>query len=165
MTTVRFHHVSLSVADLAAQEAWYGAALGLTEVEERIEMPDAGVRTAVLADGGGLRVEFVQRPGSQPVAPADAFAATAAQTFTHLALQVPDLDAEFVRLTGECGAAAVSAPAAGGDRGDVVRVRRRPGGQPPGADRDGRPAGGVGGTSAPVEWAAFCGFGRVGSGR
>jgi glyoxylase I family protein len=117
MTTVRFHHVSLSVADLAAQEAWYGAALGLTEVEERIEMPDAGVRTAVLADGGGLRVEFVQRPGSQPVAPADAFAATAAQTFTHLALQVPDLDAEFVRLTGECGAAAVSAPAAGATEG------------------------------------------------
>ena len=113
MTAVRFHHISLSVADLAAQEAWYGNALGLVHVEERLEMPEAGVRTVVLSDAAGLRVEFVERPGSTPGAPADPFAATAVQTFTHLALQVPDLDAAFARLTGEYDAAAVSSPAPG----------------------------------------------------
>jgi len=114
VTSVRFHHVSLSVADLAAQEAWYGDALGLTHVDERLEMPEAGARTVVLSDdAAALRVEFVERPGSSPVAHTDPFAATAAQTFTHLALQVPNLDAAFARLTGECGAAPVSSPAPG----------------------------------------------------
>jgi catechol 2,3-dioxygenase-like lactoylglutathione lyase family enzyme len=117
MTPVRFHHVSLSVGDLAAQEAWYGDAFALTQVVERLEMPEAGVRTVVLSDTAGLRVEFVERPGSSPVSPADPFAATAAQTFTHLALQVEDLDAAFARLTVECGAAPVSAPAPGVSEG------------------------------------------------
>ncbi|SDM94002.1 VOC family protein [Actinacidiphila guanduensis] len=114
--TVRFHHISLSVADLPALEAWYGRAFGLDRVEERLELPDAGVRTVVLSNPGdpdGLRVELVQRPGSEPAAPADAFAATAVQTYTHLALHVADLDAAFARLTGECGAAPVSSPAPG----------------------------------------------------
>lgn len=117
MTAVRFHHISLSVADLTAQEAWYGSAFGLTQVDERLELPEAGVRTVVLSDAAGLRVEFVERSGSSPAAPADAFAATAVQTFTHLALQVPDLDAEFARLTGECRAAPVSPPAPGATGG------------------------------------------------
>jgi predicted enzyme related to lactoylglutathione lyase len=43
----------------------------------------------------------------------DPFAATATQTFTHLALQVADLDAAFERLTSECGAGQVSSPAPG----------------------------------------------------
>jgi glyoxylase I family protein len=113
MVTARFHHVSLSVADLAAQETWYGGALGLTHVDERLEMPEAEVRTVVLSGADGLRVEFVERPGSSPAAYADPFAATAVQTFAHLALQVPDLDAAFARLTGEYGAAPVSSPAPG----------------------------------------------------
>ncbi|MFJ4189236.1 VOC family protein [Kitasatospora sp. NPDC089509] len=113
MISARFHHVSLSVADLSAQEAWYGSAFELTRVDERLELPEAGVRTVVLSNASGLRVEFVQRPGSSPVAPADPFTATAVQTFTHLALQVPDLDAAFARLTGECGAAPVSPPGPG----------------------------------------------------
>lgn len=113
MTSARFHHISLSVADLTAQEAWYGGAFGLVHVDERLEMPEAGVRTVVLSDGAGLRVEFVERPGSSPVTPTDPFAATTAQTFTHFAVQVPDLDAAFARLTGECHAASVSSPAPG----------------------------------------------------
>ncbi|MFD3483269.1 VOC family protein [Streptomyces sp. NPDC058665] len=117
MTTVRFHHISLSVADLSAQEAWYGDAFGLTRVEERLEMPEAGLRTVVLSDGAGLRVEFVQRPGSAPASYTDPFAATAVQTFTHLALQVPDLDAVFARLTTECGATQVSSPGPGVSEG------------------------------------------------
>ncbi|MER6273252.1 VOC family protein [Streptomyces sp900105755] len=39
------------------------------------------------------------------------------QTFTHLALQIPGLDGTFARLTGECAAAPVSAPAPGGSAG------------------------------------------------
>ena len=113
MTAVRFHHISLSVADLAAQEAWYGSAFGLDHVDERLEMPEAGVRTVVLSDAAGLRVEFVERLGSSPAAPVDPFAATAVQTFTHLALQVVDLEAEFARLTSECAAVPVSPPAPG----------------------------------------------------
>ncbi|WP_344583990.1 VOC family protein [Streptomyces lunalinharesii] len=97
----------------SAQEAWCGSALGLVHVDERLEMPEAGVRTVVLSDAGGLRVEFVERPGSSPAAPAAPFTVTAVQTFAHLALQVPYLDAAFGRLTGECGAAPVSPPASG----------------------------------------------------
>jgi catechol 2,3-dioxygenase-like lactoylglutathione lyase family enzyme len=109
----RFHHVSLSVADLDVEEAWYRAALGLTRTDERLDLPEAGVRTAVLSDGAGLRVELTERAGSAPVKTPDPYAATAAQTFTHLALQVPDLDAAFTRLTTEHGAQAVSAPGPG----------------------------------------------------
>ncbi|PKV82768.1 VOC family protein [Streptomyces sp. TLI_146] len=117
MSVARIHHISLSVADLAAQEAWYADAFGLTQVEERLELPEAGVRTVVLSDAAGLRVEFVERFGSRPVSHTDAFAATAVQTFTHLALQVPHLDDAFARLTQDCGAAAVSQPAPGASKG------------------------------------------------
>ncbi|MEU9337203.1 VOC family protein [Streptomyces sp. NPDC048290] len=117
MTTVRFHHISLSVGDLSTQEPWYGTAFGLTQVEERLELPEAGVRTVVLGDGQGLRVELVERRGSSPVSYPDPFAATAVQTYTHLALQVPDLDAAFTRLTGECGAGQISPPAPGATAG------------------------------------------------
>jgi catechol 2,3-dioxygenase-like lactoylglutathione lyase family enzyme len=113
----RFHHVSLSVADLDTEEAWYRAAFGLTRTEERLDLPDAGVRTAVLSDGVGLRVEFTERVGSTPVRNADPYAATATQTFTHLALQVPDLDAAFSRLTTEYNAPAVSEPGPGATAG------------------------------------------------
>jgi glyoxylase I family protein len=113
----RFHHVSLSVASLDDQEAWYRAALGLTTTDERLDLPEAGVRTAVLSDGAGLRIEFTERAGSAPVLAPDPYAATAAQTFTHLALQVPDLDAAFKRLTTECGAPAVTDPGPGATAG------------------------------------------------
>ena len=113
----RFHHVSLSVADLDAQEAWYRTALGLTDVDERLDLPDAGVRTAVLSDGAGLRVEFTERAGSAPVLHSDPYTATAAQTFTHLALQVSDLDAAYAWLTDSCGAPSVSEPGPGATEG------------------------------------------------
>ncbi|WP_328459435.1 VOC family protein [Streptomyces sp. NBC_00448] len=113
----RFHHVSLSVADLPAQERWYGAAFGLDQVEERVDLPAAGVRTAVLSDGRGLRVELIERSGSRPVSHPDPMAAAADRTFGHLALQVPDLDAAFAHLTGDCGARTVSPPAPGATAG------------------------------------------------
>jgi glyoxylase I family protein len=113
----RFHHVSLSVADLDTQEAWYRAALGLTEVDERLDLPEAGVRTAILSNAAGLRVEFTERSGSNAVVRPDPFTATGDQTFTHLALQVPDLDAAFRELTTRYSAPTVSEPAPGATQG------------------------------------------------
>jgi len=112
-----FHHISLSVADLDAQEDWYRTALGLTSIDERLDLPDAGVRTVVLSDNAGLRVEFTERAGSTPLRHTDPYAATATQTFTHLALQVPDLHAAFLRLTAEYGAPVVSEPGPGASAG------------------------------------------------
>lgn len=113
----RFHHISLSVADLDAEAAWYRAALGLIKVDERLDLPEAGVRTAVLSDGTGLRVELTERAGSAPALRPDPYAATATQTFTHLALQVPDLEAAFRRLTVEWAASAVAEPGPGATSG------------------------------------------------
>lgn len=58
-------------------------------------------------------MEFTERAQSTPLVHSDPFAATETQTFTHLALQVPDLDTAFSRLTTDCGAELVSAPAPG----------------------------------------------------
>ncbi|MBS2540172.1 VOC family protein, partial [Catenulispora sp. NF23] len=113
----RVHHISLSVADLDAQENWYRKALGLTRVEERLNLPDAGVRTAILSDGAGLRVEFTERAGSTPVETPDPFAATTRQTYTHLALQVADLEGAFRWLTTECRAPVVVEPGPGVSEG------------------------------------------------
>jgi glyoxylase I family protein len=112
-----FHHISLSVADLDVQEAWYRAAFGLTRTDERLDLPEAGVRTAVLSNGTGLRVEFTERAGSTAVLHPDPYAAIATQTFTHLALQVSDLDAAFRRLTTEHAASAVAEPGPGSTSG------------------------------------------------
>jgi catechol 2,3-dioxygenase-like lactoylglutathione lyase family enzyme len=117
VTSFRIHHVSLSVADLDAQERWYRTAFGLEDVEERLDLPEVGVRTAILSDGAGQRIEFAERAGSEPVAAPDPFAATARQTFTHLALQVADLDAAFRRLTGKCAAVGVVEPGPGASEG------------------------------------------------
>lgn len=117
MLTPTIHHVSLSVADLASMEDWYGKVFGLTRVEERLDLPEAGIRTVVLANKAGLRVEFTERSGSTPVTHADPYAATAAQTFAHLALHVADLDAAFLLLTTEGGADSVSPPAPGATDG------------------------------------------------
>ena len=55
----RFHHVSLSVADLGAQRRWYAEALGFTEVIEQFELPEPPVRTVVLQSHDGVRVELM----------------------------------------------------------------------------------------------------------
>nr|WP_234021707.1 VOC family protein [Streptomyces sp. 351MFTsu5.1] len=115
--TARFHHVSLSVADLDALERWYGAALGLDQVEERVDLPEAGVRTAVLSDGHGLRIELIEREGSQQVSRPDPLSAAGERTYGHLALQVVDLDAVFARLTDTLEAGAVSEPGQGASAG------------------------------------------------
>lgn len=109
---IRFHHVSLSVGDLAAQRRWYAEALGFTEVIEEVEVPHPPVRTAVIQSAGGVRIELIERIGSaREHAYGDALDTVRAQGYGHWALEVDDLDAAFARLTGY-GAEAVSTPAA-----------------------------------------------------
>ncbi|WP_372666048.1 VOC family protein [Amycolatopsis kentuckyensis] len=116
---VRFHHVSVSVADLDAQRRWYADALGFTEVIEQFEVPEAGVRTAVVQTAGGTRIELIERAGStRAEAFADPMDVLRAQGYGHWALEVDDLDAAYARLTG-AGAQPVWPPA------DAVRPGAR----------------------------------------
>ncbi|SEP53156.1 VOC family protein [Amycolatopsis saalfeldensis] len=109
MTTARFDHVGLSVADLDVQKKFYGDALGLTEVEEHLELPDAGVRTAILRAPGGLKIELIERSGSRPQEFADAFDGAGIQGYFHWALYVEDLAESFAAILA-AGATAVAEP-------------------------------------------------------
>jgi catechol 2,3-dioxygenase-like lactoylglutathione lyase family enzyme len=107
----RFHHISLSVADLDVALPWYQEALGLEEVVERYELPEPPVRTAVLQARNGLRVELIERAGSvRPRVFDDALDATSIQGYGHWAIEIEDLDRAFGHLTS-LGARAVSSPA------------------------------------------------------
>ncbi len=110
MPAMRLHHAGVSVADLDAMVAWYGAALGLA-VEDRFEVPDAGLRGAMMAAPGALRVELLERAGSEPVARdlSSPPAALLVRGWGHIALEVEDLDGTFARLV-EAGAAVVWDP-------------------------------------------------------
>jgi catechol 2,3-dioxygenase-like lactoylglutathione lyase family enzyme len=108
---ISFNHVSLSVADLDAQVRWYAEAMGFTEVVERVELPDPPVRTAVLETANGLRIEMIERAGSERLASyADPLEASRAQGYGHWAVEVGDLDVYFSQIIGS-GAAAVWPPA------------------------------------------------------
>lgn len=110
MPTFVFDHVGLSVADLDAQRRFYAAALGLTEVEERFEMPEAHVRSAILRAENGLKIELIERGGSAPQEFADAFDGAGIQGYFHWAVYVDDLDAAYRAVLG-AGGREVSAPA------------------------------------------------------
>ncbi|WP_344165091.1 VOC family protein [Kribbella yunnanensis] len=110
MNTINFDHIGLSVADLDAQRAFYGRALGLTFVEEELELPEAQVRTVILRAANGLKLELIERGGSAPQEFADPFAGAAVQGYFHWALSVDDLDATFAQLLA-AGACEVSPPA------------------------------------------------------
>ena len=62
---IRFDHVSISVADLDAQVAWYQQALGFANVVERYELPEPPVRTAILQAAPGIRIELIERGDSE----------------------------------------------------------------------------------------------------
>jgi catechol 2,3-dioxygenase-like lactoylglutathione lyase family enzyme len=108
---VRFHHVSLSVADLAALRRWYQDVLGFTKVIEQFEVADPPVRTAVLQAAGGARIELIERAGSARTEVfGDPMDTLRGQGYGHWALQVDDLDAAFAWLA-DSGAEAVWPPA------------------------------------------------------
>ena len=105
-TAARFHHVSLSVADLDAQQAWYRQALGLAEIVEQFELPEPATRTVVLRGPGGLQVELIERSGSaRDRPPGDPLSAALARGYGHWAIAVPDLERAFAGLTAVGGRA------------------------------------------------------------
>jgi catechol 2,3-dioxygenase-like lactoylglutathione lyase family enzyme len=118
MTTFVFDHVGLSVADLDAQRRFYADALGLTEVVEQFEMPEAHVRSTVLQAGNGLKIELIERGGSAAQEFADAYDGASVQGYFHWAVYVDDLETAY-RSVLDAGASDVSAPA------DAVRPRMR----------------------------------------
>lgn len=109
MSALSFDHVGLSVANLDVQRRFYADALGMTVAEEELEMPDAGIRTAILRNAHGLKIELIERSGSAAQEFADAYAGANVQGYFHWALYSNDLDATFVELLA-AGATAVSTP-------------------------------------------------------
>jgi catechol 2,3-dioxygenase-like lactoylglutathione lyase family enzyme len=107
----RFDHVGLSVADLDRQRDFYARALGLTEIEEQLELPEAQIRTAILRAPDGLKLELIERGGSEPQEFATPYDGAAIQGYFHWALSVDNVDATFAQLL-DAGATEVSAPAA-----------------------------------------------------
>jgi catechol 2,3-dioxygenase-like lactoylglutathione lyase family enzyme len=110
MSVFVFDHVGLSVSNLDLQRDFYGRALGLIEIEERVEMPEAHVRTAILRGESGLKIELIQRGGSIPQEFSDPFDGAGTQGYFHWTLDVDDLDIAFAHMLG-AGASEVSAPA------------------------------------------------------
>ena len=109
-TNIVFDHVGLSVADLDRQRDFYARALELTELEEHLEMPEAQIRTAILRAANGLKLELIERGGSEPQEFATPYDGAATQGYFHWALSVDDLDVTFTQLLA-AGATEVSAPA------------------------------------------------------
>jgi catechol 2,3-dioxygenase-like lactoylglutathione lyase family enzyme len=109
-STFTFDHVGLSVADLDAQRRFYAQALGLIDDAGHVEMPDAGIRTAVLRGPTGLQIELIERSGSVPQNFTDAYDGASVQGYFHWALAVADLDESIDGLL-TAGATEVSAPA------------------------------------------------------
>ncbi|HTW03968.1 MAG TPA: VOC family protein [Streptosporangiaceae bacterium] len=108
---VRFHHVSVSVADLDAQQAWYQQVLGFTEVIEQFSVPEPPVRTVVLRSASGVRIELIERAGSRRAEVyGDPLDTLRGQGYGHWAVEVSDLDGAFAAVT-ENGGRAVWPPA------------------------------------------------------
>ena len=108
---VRFHHVSLSVADLDAQKRWYQQALGFSEVIEQFEVPEPRVRTAVLRAPNGVQVELIERAGSgRTEVFGDPLDTARGQGYGHWALEVDDLEEAYAGLT-RAGAQPIWPPA------------------------------------------------------
>lgn len=96
---IRFDHVSISVADLDAQVAWYQQVLGFTEVVEQYELPKPPIRTAVLQAAPGIRIEMIERGGSWRTGKySDPLDMRRSQGYGHWAVDVDDLDAAFAWL-------------------------------------------------------------------
>jgi len=90
---VRFDHVGLTVADLAAEASWFCDVFGLVrELAVRVEALDLSIEM-LIHPGHGYRLELLHRPGStargKPVTPAEA---ALREGYGHVAFDVTDLD-------------------------------------------------------------------------
>ncbi len=62
---MKFDHVGLSVANLAAQAAWYGKAFDLRETGH-FEVPPLQLRGLFMTNDDSITIELLERQGSQP---------------------------------------------------------------------------------------------------
>lgn len=95
MTDMRFHHGGVSVPDLDAAIAWYGAMLGF-DVECRFEVAAAGAK-AVMVRKGDLRFELFEVEGAAPLPAERRVPTTDLKTHgnKHVAFSVADLEAHL----------------------------------------------------------------------
>ncbi len=108
--TATFEYIGISVRDLATQQDFYASVFGLDALEAELDLPAAGIRTAIIRSLSGLKIELIERTGSTPHAPRGPHEQTEMQGFTHLALRVDDLR-ETVRAVSAAGGTLISAPA------------------------------------------------------
>jgi len=100
-----FDHVGLSVADLEVEQRWYQKTLGFSEVVEHFELAQPPVRTVILQHANGTRVELIERKGATRArAFTDPLDAASSEGYSHLALDVDDLDKVFAALSTGGGA-------------------------------------------------------------
>jgi Lactoylglutathione lyase and related lyases len=114
----RFHHVSFTVSDVDAAEAWFVEHFGLVRVgggdydfdyiRSQVGMADAVLKVSVLADPAerGDLLELIEYVGARG-APADT--ATNRPGNAHLCFLSRDIEADYRRLSGR-GVRFVSAP-------------------------------------------------------
>ena len=100
MASFVFDHVGLSVADLDAQRDFYAVALDMTHVEEEFTMAEARIRTAILRNPDGLKIELIERGGSSSQRFDDPFDGADTQGYFHWAMDVENLDAAFAHPRG-----------------------------------------------------------------
>jgi catechol 2,3-dioxygenase-like lactoylglutathione lyase family enzyme len=113
-------HVAITVPDLEEAIAWYGAALGLTLLPERVEASVAGgermrsaltevyderceeVRVAFLTDGQAVAIELFEFDGGRGWTQPERWPYERAG-ISHLGLLVDDLDAVAERIVANGG--------------------------------------------------------------
>lgn len=98
MSTKRFDHVGLNVADLPAMTAWYCSTLDL-EVEFEFALDQFDFRGVMLRSADGWRLELLCRDGNVAgLQAANPVEAALTRGFGHLALDVPEVDPAYDAL-------------------------------------------------------------------
>jgi catechol 2,3-dioxygenase-like lactoylglutathione lyase family enzyme len=108
---MEFAYVSVSVRSLDAAMTFYSSAFGLNEIRSRLDLPEQGIRSAIVGSQSSLTVEFFERVGARERSVRDAADAAATVGWVHLAIRVSDLP-QAVDGALRAGASLVSAPAA-----------------------------------------------------
>ena len=101
MAEFTFHHGGVSVPDLDAAIAWYGAVLGFVE-ERRFAIPPARAKVAFIRKGP-LRFELFEVEEAAPL-PADRRTPDAdlrTHGNKHVAFRIDDLDAFLAEMEGK----------------------------------------------------------------
>ena len=108
---MEFAYVSLSVRSLESAMTFYGSVFGLDEVRSRLDLPEQGIRSAIVGSPSSLTLEFFERVGARERPVRDAVDAATTIGWVHLAIRVSNLP-EAVAGALRAGGSLVSAPAA-----------------------------------------------------